>query len=729
MALWSFRRKIARKRPRSGAALSDPEAAPVRGQPDTDLTRIASKKARTEPAKLQRRQRTYSFSPGRNDSIRIERARHNVEAANRGRLGQDGEYSSSGIEWERTPTLHPIRRKSSKRRRDDQDREAEIKAMSAFMPTRSVTESYGRSGSKQSTKRAKTEGLDHHYHPASQVSLPYPDSVQSAMSADSDFISYKVSALDSLAPRPTLRCTPSTRWTTSRAAAPGTTQSIKKPLGEREPIQEDPLDSRKRIDDLADDLDAKDLRELMERDNRRRERKRIQDQERMERRLARRAERNRREEAEAKKAGTPPPENLERGVLGRELVGLGIDPASTVITSSKQRKSATPPDEHSNSAQRTQPLESFHRPDTSPKDDDIPAQHEKSAQRVGVSPAETDEPVSALPEGSRLAGILRSKKSRSKSTLGSDKDRQVDEEYGRKNSESSNKTSNRLSFTSLLKWGSKNKRYSGPSSFSNTSREEMQSGVSVQTLAQAEALARLQGEDAPSSPNYLAGRPASAVPKRTKSRFREDLPEFPLSPPDSRVQSPEADQQPLPILAEKSPEMDSRPTPPSRHDTPPSAERPKAVPPNEPHLSMSLASIDSEGSWLSGRVGSLRTPMKQDSVMRTDHHETANPSDSPTNSTREDLAITDDEYFSRLAPEKHSGVVTTGRQSGEGRPSSDGEGSVIADNLKWGHVGAKPEVVQFHNHDRDKMRSRQGLLNIVSGDEEDTQLLTPGASN
>jgi hypothetical protein len=727
MALWPFRRKSARKRSRSGTNLSDSDTSPVQDQAEAVLERIVSKKARTEPAKLQRRPRTYSFSPGRHDSIRIDRERRNVDAASRARQNPHGEQAS-GVLWERTPTLHPTRRKSSKRRREDHDREAEIKAMSAYMPARSPTDAYVQSHSKQSTKRAKTGGPNHRQAPASQLSLSYPDSVRSVLSADSDFISYKVSVLDSLAPRPTLRCTPSTRRAQSRAAAPGTTESLKQSLGEQEPIQDGELESRKRIEDLADDLDAKDLRELMERDNRRRARKRQQDQERTERRLARRADRHRREEAEAKKAGTPPPENLERGVMGRELVGLGIDPASAVVTSSKRRDPDALPDAPAGDedAQLAKPLDSFHRPETSPGDDE-PASVEEEEKPTGQKTVETKQPASVLPQGSKLAGMLRSRKSRSKSTLDSDKDRPADEEPRRKNSEGSNKTGSRLSFSSLLKWGSRRRRNSGPSSFSNTSREEMQAaGATSQNQSQAEALARLQGEDTLNPASYLATRAGAGVPKRTKSRFREDLPEFPLSPPDSRVQSPEADP-PLPVLTEKSPEIDPRNTPPSRHDTPPSLEQSKGSQSAEPHLSMSLASIDSEGSWLSGRVGSMRTSVKRDSLLRSNRREQA-PSESPTNSTREDLAITDDEYLARLAPEKSSFSMACGRRSGEGRPSSDGEESIAPnDDLKWGRVGARPEVVQFHSHDRDTMHSHQGLLNIDSEDEEDTEMRPPGS--
>ncbi|OAA48445.1 hypothetical protein NOR_01695 [Metarhizium rileyi] len=733
MALWPFRRKSIRKRSCSGAAFSDNEALPVRSQAEAVLAKTAaSKKARTEPAKLQRRPRTYSFSPGRHDSIRIDRARRNAETANRARRNPDGEQTS-GMAWERTPTLHPTRRKSSKRRRDDHDREAEVKAMSAYMPARPGADAYARSNSKHGTKRAKTGDPNHRPAPASQVSLPYPDSVRSIMSADSDFISYKISALDSLAPRPTLKYTPSTRCTPPRTTASGAAESLKKPLGERDLVQKDELDSRKRIDDLANSLDAKDLRELMERDNRRRERKRQQDRERMERQLARKAERHRKEEAEAKKAGTPPPENLERGVVGRELVGLGIEPASAVVTSSKRRDSDTlpdaPPAEVEDGAQLAKPAESSHRSEPSPyrADELVTAQEQTLLSPPKV--AEPQRPVSVFPHGSKLAGMLRSKKSRSKSTLSSDKDRPPEDESGRKNSEVSTKTGSRLSFSSLLKWGSRNQRYSGPSSFSNTSREEMQAaGGMTQSQAQAEALARLQGEDISSPANYLATKAGAIVPKRTKSRFREDLPEFPLSPPDSRVQSPEADP-PLPVLPETSPEIDSRPTPPSRHDTPPPfIERPQGAHSAEPHLSISLASIDSEGSWLSGRVGSIGTSIRQDSLMRANRRENA-PSDSPTNSTREDLAITDDDYLSRLAPDRSPATMPSGRRSGEGRPSSDaGESITNTDNVKWGRVGgAKPELVQFHNHNRDTIRSQQILLNIDSGDEEENGSRVPSS--
>lgn len=663
MALWPFRRKSARKRPRSGAALSDGEGPPAQPPPGGAVAKAAPKqKQRTEPNKLQRRPRAYSFSPGRHDSIRVGRPHGPGDPANReGPLAAD-------VAGEQMPTLHhrnhqqPTR--SSKRRREDHERKAEIKAMSASTSTRAAADvSAAGALTRRSSKRARTSKTaafgGHWDKPASNVSLPLFDSVYSSHSSDSECVSFKVSALDCLAPRPTLRYAAGSRWAPSGAPVPARSGSQKKTLAEREAtMAEEMLDSRKRIDDLADGLGASDLRELMERDNRRRERRRQRDQERMERWLARRADKQRRDEAEANKSGTPPPENLERGVLGRELVGLGIEPPSAIVTSSKKRASHPTPDAVSDTeaAQPKEPLQVFHRTDTMPR---------------GGEPVEPDVPMAPPPHGFLLAGILRSKKSQSKSTLNSDRDKTVaEDDSARKGSEASSRGT-RFSLASFLKWGGRKRRNSGPSSF-NTSREEMQAAAS----AWAEAFVRLQGDDASLQGNYLASKPGAGAPRRTRSRFREDLPDYPLSPPDSRVQSPEAEV-PLPMVAEVwTPDTELHATLPTPHDmapsgTPPasatrpgpvSIDRAGAVSP-EAQQSISLASIDSEGSWLSGRVGSPRKRAMRDKMVRANRRELA--SDSPTGSTHEDVVMSDDEYRPRLPADGNSGGMAAGRRFGD----------------------------------------------------------------
>ncbi|KAF4509096.1 hypothetical protein G6O67_005399 [Ophiocordyceps sinensis] len=727
MAIWPFRRRGARKRPRSGVALPDgdcPVAPPTRA--DGALARaVSKKKQRTEHAKLQRRPRAYSFSPGRRDSIRVDLPRAAPDRPHR-----DGDATDDGVDdWQRMPTLHhrnsqhPARRKSSKRRRDDHEREAEIKALSALTSARATG-----TLTRRSSKRAKTaSGPGHWEKPPSNVSLPIFDSIHSGQSSDSDCVSFKVSTLSSLAPRPTLRCASGSRWMPPRASAPTRSGSQKKSVVEREVIPEEMMDSSKRIDDLADGLDATDLRELMERDNRRRERKRQYDQDRMGRRLARKAESQRREEAEARQWGMESPQNLERGVLGRELVGLGLEPPSAVVTSSRKRDPPTP--NRMSGIQEDQPRgprELFLPTYPHPQDEPLAAPEPVAIPKISTTPpAEADEPVSALPHGSILAGLLRSKKSQSKSTLSSDKDKTtVDDEPPRNDAEVSHKGS-RLSFISFLRRGVRNRRNSGPSSFSNMSREEMQAAT-----AQADALARLQGDDGAPQANYLSSKPGAGGPKRTRSRFREDLPDYPLSPPDSLGQPPEGEPSLTVVDEVKTPATESRPTTslgdaptcgPHSLDAlrrlPTSAERLYGAVSPDPQLSLSLASIDSEGSWLSGRVGSRRRSAMRDSIARANRRDRG-ASDSPVSSTHEEVAAGDDDYLSRLAVSRQSGEMAVERQSGDGRPSSDDEPMQEGD-VRWGAVGAKPRVIRFHRHDRDTMRSREGLLRMHSDVEYD----------
>lgn len=769
MALWPFRRRSGRKRPRSGAALSDVEGPPARSQTEGVFHREGSiKKQRTEPTKLQRRQRTYSFSPGRQDDIGSERPRNSTDRPGPARRQRDENETGQASAWERTPTLHHNQSKSqmalgksTKRKKDDRTRAAEVKAMSNFTPVRPATDAWtsGRPMKKDSRRTKTTLGFGE--QPTSNVSLPMPGSIHSSMSSDSDYGSYKVSALDSLTPRPTLRYAHGGRGLSSRASA---RLQSRKTLSERAPIQEETLRDHKRIDDLADDLDSSDLRELMEREDRRREKKRQRERDRVERRLARKAEKQKAEVAEARQQGTPPPENLERGVAGRELVGLGIDPASVTVTSSK-RQASEASESILDVGTKNNDMGDNEDPAGQPQE---AAQHTHSGTHEEPSILEEDEhpqqghpqaSSSSLAQHSRLSGILRSKRSRSKSTLASDQDRiislppqKIIEEGDAGNNSASSVKRGRFSLSSFLRWGGKHRRNSGgPSSFSNTSREEMQaaaaalsagSTTSVPTAqttahAQALALAKLQGDDISSiresnAGTYLSRKPSAATAARIRSRFKEDLPDFPLSPPDSRVQSPEADSE-LPALEERSTDENKTqpiPIPGPKHNpsiyshhyrTSSPVGRVSSITSPDPHqsVSMSLASIDSEGSWLSGRVAAKRSSILRDSLSQANRLDGHRASDSPSNSTQEDLAITEDDYMARLAHRRYSGLYH-GRRSGDGRPSSDEE--EMGDDLgpRWGSVGAHPSVVRTHKHDRSTMQSHEGLLNIESEDEAAT---------
>ncbi|KAI1809801.1 hypothetical protein GGS20DRAFT_256749 [Poronia punctata] len=731
MAMWPFRRRGSRRKSRKGTVDNSSLDAPNRGwqvvpppraqtQPESSPIDIGDREDRGRGNRNPQRnpQRRYSFSPGRQDSLPVAKLRKKsaVQAI--------GPQSNNDIAM-RVPTLHhegsknkrrgqPLpRKKSSKRRKEDHDREAEIKAMSQFMPVRPATDSWTAGRPMKRESRYFRTGLGSAAdNPSSDVSLPLPESIHSAMSTDSEGFSWKVSAFDVLAPRPTLRYSSNPLTGSASGSGPMRSQSVRKRTAVPMVASESALQPHRRIHDLADELDASDLRELLERDKRRRERKLEQDQERAERRLARKAEKQRAAEAEAAKSGSPPPANLDRGVLGREFPASGGDRTSAIITSSRRRSS----DSRRRSRQSSQaaeperrdktpsPLDEFYRTDSIPPPEPLSP---VGARGSDVAPKQIDAAPSRS-SSTRIFNFMRSKRSRPNSPT------QLDQPSTRTvqprpaasikldDAESVSRTSDSRSsrpWLSLFRWD-RSRRGSGPSSFSNTSRDSM------------------LGSQHNLPVNYMPPRKVSnSVPKRTMSRFREDLPELPISPPDSRVASPEAEPMvidPLPVI----PDDDV----PMRYDTPVEENRyPEAIratpisiqeeaqPSPAPH-SMSLASIDSEASWLSGRISrkrgssSMRTslpyPPRTVSAL-------SGRSEGQASERAEDENIADDEYLNKVVPARMHREST-----GDARPSSDEE---AGSSPKWGAVsGHVPRVVRSET-----MQSREGFLQSFDDEKED----------
>ncbi|KAI1736802.1 hypothetical protein F4680DRAFT_250397 [Xylaria scruposa] len=719
MAMWPFRRRGSRRRSRTAPIDSFNTDVPSSSQQYQPPPRTKTEPASVVPnadntggARIpQRRGRAYSFSPGRQDSIRATKLRKRSSVQTR-------EPPPNADMTQRMPTLYhdnsrnkrrgqPLpRKKSSKRRKEDHDREAEIKAMSQFMPVRPATDQW--TAGRPMKRESRQSGLgssDVAGHPSSDISLPVPESLHSAMSSDSEHISWKVSAFDALSPRPTLRYSSNPVMGSAPGSGLARSQSNRKKLTGPMAIPESTLHARQRIHDLADDLDASDLRELMERDKRRRQRKMEKERERAERRLARRQEKQRAEEAAAVTSGLPAPVNLERGVLGREAPDSGGDGTSAVVTSSRRRSSSDSPRSRSRPSSQIEdietqrktpsPLDEFYRTDSIP-----PPSRSPSTKAVAspVSPKRTESVADRSPSP-RLFSFIRSKKSRSNSPKQTEQpippavhspptaSIKIDD------AESVSRTSDSRSsrpWLSLFKWG-RNRRSSGPSSFSNTSRDSM-----------------LGSQPIP-HPNYIAPRkPSSGVPKRTMSRFREDLPELPLSPPDSRMASPEAEPiaaEPLPVIPDDvvmryDTPVESQQNQEAMRATPISIHRDDVQPSPALH-SMSLASVDSEASWLSGRISRKRTS----SGMRTSLQypprtvsALSGRSEGQTSEHTEDDNIVDDEYLNRMVPAKLHRLST-----GEARPSSDEEDDL---SPKWGAVGQTPTVVQHS----ETMRSREGVV-------------------
>jgi hypothetical protein len=712
---------------------SNPLLVPERRRSRRDSQR--RRKFSRDSKKLQKSesQRTYSFSPGRNDSIRVPRLSRDAhrppvpplptDVGDKPDIGETtagapSQQAETSDYWQRMPTLHKRRaqdlprRKSSRKRKEEHNREEEIKAMVSFMPQRPAVDS-GSSGRpmKRDSKKMRT-GLKRNFqNPHSDISLPTAESMHSSVSSNSDYqTSYKLSALESLAPRPTLRYAENPRY------APGASgfgsdrsESQRRRISDRIHIPEEVLKANKRIDELADDLDARELRELMERDQKRREKKKIAEKMKMEKRLARRQEKQRAEEAAAARNGTPPPVNMERGVLGREMVGLGIG-SSAVSTSSKRRGSDT-----WDSGRGKRPADVFHK-DPSPHEGasiaDLPQSTtvERAEPILDPVPVTVDDRLHVSPL-TPPRDHIRGQSSISQ-RMDVDKPRTPSPSKVHLASQPVKQASEIKAPQSWTSFFRRNKRSSraSTSSFSNTSRETVLTGPPPQV-------------------GYTPIiRQTSNVPKRTMSKFREDLPELPLSPPDSRVQSPEADTVP-PIRTDyldkrtsqrRSLEEQRRhDTPIStmrlRDSTPTSGHRSTEVPSPEPTalLSQSLASIDSEGSWLSGKkAGSKRGSMQTPLAPLRDSASSLQQRYKELSESSEELGIAEDEYFSRITPGPYEENMIKRASTGQPMASSDEDDSNSItrkqdanEKTKWGAVARRPTVV----HREPRAKSREGL--------------------
>jgi hypothetical protein len=626
-----------------------------------------------------------------------------------------------------------VRRKSSKRRKElDHAREEEIRTMSLPMPQKRPAGSSG--GMLRRDSKKVKGGLSHLFERSmSNASLPLDDSVHSSMSGNSER-EFRVSTLDMFSPRPTIRCSLGSQYYGDRTS-PNAYSEKTDSRRERRPVSNrDDLQSKRssRIDDLADTLDTGALRDILERDKRRREKKAKSEQERLRRRLERRAEK----QNVAEPGGTPA--TPRREAVG--AVGLGIEKDASVPMEGVRPTTPpqpqwveilpTTPRAHDNSQLPT-PLES---PVEEPVVSDARAirysRGSVSAQVHTRGPSN----VSMLPEliSEKLAqqvAVESIEQAHDPTRSGSL--HPVDTVDTVSTSKRGSSTRRRSSegrrmgvFASLFRRRKRNSQDQGrvtPSevSFSNTSRESM----SRQPLP-----AHLVGT-APATPPIQIRRPSS-VPRRTMSKFREDLPEFPLSPPDSRVQSPEAPSKSA-IAARRGSQAPSDLRVQSvsaqagvRSDSP--------VSPGGPVgniMSQSLASVDSEASWLSGKPPKRASNRSQ---FRSSITSSGQPRNEDFNASYEELGMADDEYFKRLTPQPdehrrstHSSdmlgrkasstlmaldAAAESEEEGEPTPSrkpSDGEEQLVQSS-----VGRQPTII----HRQPRVKSTEGLLSMFLDD-------------
>lgn len=644
----------------------------------------------------------------------------------------------------------PVRRHSSKKRKDDDRiREEEIRGMSApiNVPKRQGDGIFRHDSKKRRNFSNKKD---------SNISLPYGESIHS-MSTVPEQRGWELGLFDMFSPRPAIRLSGTPQY-------PGPSPFAQPPMsrdglhgGKEKQAADGSKKKTQRIGETADDMDASDIRTLMERDARRRERRRREQQEKLDRKLKARAGRDRadsnrrRQEAEearreqemrsrveeerrARQPLSPPtavhPALRDEAHLGpEEVVGLGIAAHEEADTPMQHADNpfrdpipSPQPELEPQPETRQQEMPGAFTPIETPMEDPIV----ETAQTVRYSqhtPLMSTPPLSpsynrAPTPSSTLSGNERREKTASLPDAPPGMPVLLEE---RRTSEPRSIEARRAGGWATLfrRGGTKKETKQAPASetsFANTSRESMSRGPIPAHL--------VGGDRSPFQRNK------TGTPTRTQSKFREDLPEMPMSPPDSRVQSPDVPELPVGAAAiaashrgRASPRPIDRVNIPNRNSDVDPSGAPRFDTPISPSgrtaglMSASLASVDSEGSWLASG-GSIKRGSRSSQLSRSIGSLSKRPQEFVA--SYEDLGGQDKdaEYFARRGPSpeapKHplsrnrtsTSTVTGADEESIYDESPDVSGLSAAPMTMHGSVRRKPTLVH-----RDPIaRSREGLL-------------------
>ncbi|KAF2766292.1 hypothetical protein EJ03DRAFT_182622 [Teratosphaeria nubilosa] len=535
----------------------------------------------------------------------------------------------------------PTHRKSSKRRRaDERIREEEIRAMSAPI---AIPKRAGEAPPRRGSKKIRSG------RHASHISLPPEESIHSSMSGAAEQRGWEVGSLDMFNPRPAVRLSGAPQYVPS-SSVPSSSHAHRMTLQRdkmKQPETKDTLRKRQTIGEQADEFDASDLRLLLERDAKRRERKRKEQHEKLDMKLRNRngrnrgdSDRRRREAEDAQRAEDAraaqrqeTAEETERAVstlpavvhpvlrqqpvrAASEAAGLGIGTSQYADSEENGDMTGVPAAEQQSTANPgtylRYPQEADIQANPFADPSPIPSPVAESYQSIGpFTPVETpvEDPIVHTAQAVRMS--ITSTPPRSPATAGQaelvpSSLAQAETPHdlvpppalsleSRRASDPQNRRPG--AWASFFRRGGTTRRPGdgmkspSESSFTNTSRESMRNQPLPAHLV----------DNRPLPPRQTSGTPV-----RTQSKFREDLPEMPNSPPDSRMSSPDVTTmaaaaaaarrarrtQPvdIPGAAGRDPETD--PSVINRNDTP--------VTPGTRHglMSASLASVGSEGSWL-----------------------------------------------------------------------------------------------------------------------------------
>ncbi|KAJ5690347.1 hypothetical protein N7462_004739 [Penicillium macrosclerotiorum] len=519
----------------------------------------------------------------------------------------------------------PNKLRKSKRQTNEILREREIRMLSSTpidIPGRSV--GVGDYVVEHRRRRANGRRADRYL---SDISLSIRDSAASSMSDISDPYTYKVNAFAALTPRPVVRYVETRRLQTPRGQ--NASMGSGRPDRNMQEAEEDLYYSRRRVNELADSLDASTLRELLDRDRRRREKKQIDDQEHLRRKLQERADAQQAEEniQAADETVEPPQAQPEAAPVVAQVTDEPepMDDIAEENQPEEQAPTSAAPKEQAGSwlqvetgdgePMERESLESAH---VIGNIDDGSIRGRKLAARPSFAPSlEMGMSRTTLsPSHSSLRHGLNSPSQSQTFGMGSTSDLSE-----RRPSDTSGRRPNTI--TSLFRRGSSRikRRY----------KERFQDSSPEVSNASHESFYKIQTQSSPPAPSVIIP-PRTFIPtgtiNRPQSKFTEHFGDEPLSPPDSRLQSPDT-----PDIPEQVPESSLEHEEGTfLHDRAPSTGIDIVNPRRRRHqswgdgfdaesdnlpLSQSLASIDSEGSWMSGQIFRRMSQKKPGSPVRS----------------------------------------------------------------------------------------------------------------
>ncbi|KAJ5356336.1 hypothetical protein N7517_010945 [Penicillium concentricum] len=615
MAIWPFNRKSKRHTIQvTGAEAADLHSTFAEPTVEPTLGRKSSKRQSNRTRDAADSRRSSALVPSTRPISSLDRPASIDQSRNPPR---DPPLSRTGSLLRRKPSQNSnvpnkLRRRLSKRKANEIMREREIRMLSSTpIDIPHPTPGSGDYALEKRRRKATGRRADRYM---SDISLSIRDSATSSTSDISDPYTYKVNAFAALTPRPIVRYVEAPRLQTARSSnTPASNRQEREKLQALTMSEEDFYYSKRRVNELADSLDAGALRELLDRDRRRREKKQVDDQERLRRKLQERADAQQAEERKVQ-AATPNPEPEPETEIAQPEPSIAEVAEPEIVVPNEEstpqvdEPTAVAPENESwllgaSKGSEHTGRESRESSRLVSNIDDSSVRERRLVQRPSFAPSQ-DITMSRTTLSPSHSSVRHGVNSPTHSQVcgpssASDISRGVDSE--RRLSDTSGRRGNTI--TSLFRRGS--------SRLKRTYKERFHDTTPEVSNASHESFYKIHTQSSPPPPSIVPPRilmPSGTV-KRSQSKFTEHFGDEPLSPPDSRLQSPDIPEEVLESSLSRDQTSLHGPTPspgvdiknPNRsHHRSWGSDSIDTEADNVP-LSQSLASIDSEGSWMSGQ--------------------------------------------------------------------------------------------------------------------------------